>query len=586
VHTKVKRSLLLLLTTASLAAAGLFVDPLQQMRARYDLTGEPVKGLSPKLALATQVLGWARGVIMDVIWIRMEGLKREGRYFELVQLADWACLLAPRIPDVWDFNSWNLAYNVSCQVDYLPDRWAWVESGIELLREDGIPLNPTAPELHSRLAFIIYHKIGQEDDYGHLHYKREFGRYMHAILSGQGTREVLQRAVDAPATREELLLNEEVRGLVDECSKYGFDIIEHYFAWFHGSRGVPAEVNRILATPRGAAALELVQDFVRARKLGEMSMSPAYMLELMESYGPLDWRSPFPHAIYWATMGLRELLAKEARLEQTLDEFMLPPIYVRQDRDWRHGDREELYDFRRVELERLIYGSLQNLVDRGRILFDTHGNMLMQWGTHYGFADACIRYYQRARDTWPGRYKKGVESAYRFFLEKTITHHSVSGSESGARKYFDLLRKEFPDDPAAAKGFESYVQWAVSDYLSSMSFADARNLVGDRLYAAFVYAAYGDYTKAHELETEARYVAEKFEREEGSDSLRTSVRYEKIREAVLVDILTGQVTVAPEAVENLKRELGQAEVERILALGKGRVLTAETVDASQDREPR
>jgi hypothetical protein len=98
-----------------LFVAGLGLGPLQQMRAKYGLSSEPVKGLSPQLALATQILGWGRGIVIDVLWIRMEALKEDEKFFELVQLADWACQLAPRFPQVWDVQSWNLAWNVSAR---------------------------------------------------------------------------------------------------------------------------------------------------------------------------------------------------------------------------------------------------------------------------------------------------------------------------------------------------------------------------------------------------------------------------------------------------------------------------------------
>ena len=154
-QSTIKRLLLLLLAFAMLTGAGLTLNGLQGMRREYDLTSEPVEGLSPEVALATQMLGWGRGILIDVLWIRMESLKRQDKYFELVQLADWACKLAPRFPEVWEFQAWNLAYNVSCRVDYLWDRWDWVWSGIKLLRDDGIRWNPNAFQLYASLSWMI-----------------------------------------------------------------------------------------------------------------------------------------------------------------------------------------------------------------------------------------------------------------------------------------------------------------------------------------------------------------------------------------------------------------------------------------------
>jgi hypothetical protein len=45
----------------------------------------------------------------------------------------------------------------------------------------------------------------------------------------------------------------------------------------------------------------------RVRKLREdYHMDPAFIQELDKTYGPLDWRLPDAHAIYWAEMGVRK----------------------------------------------------------------------------------------------------------------------------------------------------------------------------------------------------------------------------------------------------------------------------------------
>ena len=39
--------------------------------------------------------------------------------------------LQPNLDTVWDFHGWNLAYNISVQVKTPPERWQWVQRGIE-----------------------------------------------------------------------------------------------------------------------------------------------------------------------------------------------------------------------------------------------------------------------------------------------------------------------------------------------------------------------------------------------------------------------------------------------------------------------
>jgi hypothetical protein len=141
----------------------------------------------------------------------MEALKEHEKFFELVQLADWACKLAPRFPQVWDIQSWNLAYNVSCKVTHLPDRWAWVQAAIVLLRDQGIPLNPYSAMLYDRLAWIYFHKIGEQDDNAHFFYKQRFGLLMHEVIGGEGDEQALNALIAAAHTREQLLKDPQVR---------------------------------------------------------------------------------------------------------------------------------------------------------------------------------------------------------------------------------------------------------------------------------------------------------------------------------------------------------------------------------------
>ena len=79
--------------------------------------------------------------------MRANDLQHDDKYFEAAQLADWITDLEPHFAQVWDFQAWNMAYNISVKFkenapgDY-SDRWRWVDRGIELLRDRGLRYNP------------------------------------------------------------------------------------------------------------------------------------------------------------------------------------------------------------------------------------------------------------------------------------------------------------------------------------------------------------------------------------------------------------------------------------------------------------
>jgi len=219
---------------------------LNRQRGELGLTRmTPLENAPPVLAFTTVALGGFRGLIANVLWIRANDLQDEGKYFEQVQLADWITKLEPTFVDVWVVQAWNMAYNISVKLRDPYDRWRWVQSGIELLRDQGLKYNPKEPLIYRELAWFFQHKMGQNLDDAHLVYKYEWGKEMTRVLGGG-------------------------RPNYDE-----------------------------LLNPRTDEARE------RVRLLREKyKMDPALMKKADDTYGPLEWRLPEASAIYWAMVGL------------------------------------------------------------------------------------------------------------------------------------------------------------------------------------------------------------------------------------------------------------------------------------------
>jgi len=104
------------------------------------------------LAFTTIALGGFRGLIASALWIRATDMGDKGKYFEQVQLADWITKLQPRFTGVWVNQAWNLVYNISIKFSDFRERWVWVRSGIELIRDQGLRYNPKEPLMYRELA--------------------------------------------------------------------------------------------------------------------------------------------------------------------------------------------------------------------------------------------------------------------------------------------------------------------------------------------------------------------------------------------------------------------------------------------------
>lgn len=140
----------------------------------------------PMLRFATVALGGFRGMIADVLWLRAASMQEEGRFVELVQLSEWITALEPDNGEVWAYHAWNLAYNVSVMMRRPEDRWRWVQNGIDLLRDNGVRLNPSNAQVRRELAWFFQHKLGTDTDTAAPYYRREWARTIASYLEPDG----------------------------------------------------------------------------------------------------------------------------------------------------------------------------------------------------------------------------------------------------------------------------------------------------------------------------------------------------------------------------------------------------------------
>lgn len=167
-----------------LAGARMASAPMQALRMELKLIddGQVARSLPPGIAWRQAALGSFRGIVVNVLWIRATKLKDQGKFHEAMQLAQWITQLQPKFEQVWIFHAWNMAYNISVATKTAEERWMWVKQGIELLRDQAIPLNPDSARLHKELSWIFLHKIGQNTDEKHWFYKKELAAEWHELL--------------------------------------------------------------------------------------------------------------------------------------------------------------------------------------------------------------------------------------------------------------------------------------------------------------------------------------------------------------------------------------------------------------------
>ena len=323
------------LLAVAVGAAGWLAAGIQRQRRDLDLVipSARTEGMPPHVAVVTAALGTFRGLAVDALWARADHLQSEGEYFEAQTLSQWITALQPRFQKVWAFQAWNLAYNIAAATQVPAERWGWVQRGMSLLRDQGIPLNPRAPQLQMELGLIFHNKIAGKGDKDHWYYKASLAREMQEFLGDMtggrttaGAVDLFRRVATAPATLEELVAKKPAvsRGL-ELLAEHGAKPDESFLrmlgrslmqansldAKILGAGRLPTgDDAKLLAAIRGdgetaTAILDHLVPHLQRRVLEDRyRMDPAAMLSVMERYGPLDWRHPESHGIYWTEQGI------------------------------------------------------------------------------------------------------------------------------------------------------------------------------------------------------------------------------------------------------------------------------------------
>jgi hypothetical protein len=334
-----------------LAGAGAVMPSITRQRQDLELviSSEGTRGMPPHVALATAALGTFRGLAVDVLWVRADALQSKGEYFEAQTLSQWITSLQPRFPKVWAFQAWNLAYNLSASTSEPEERWGWINRGINLLRLQGMPLNPDDANLPMELGWIFFHKVGGKNDREHWYYKsrlaREFRELLGDTTGGRTSAQAVERfrrIADAPDTLTELRSQPAARDALALLEEHGESPNENLLrmlgrvvlynssidAKILAGKVLPTGTNRglvaaLLADKRLATAmLDDIVPHLQKRVLADRyRMDPRFMLELLEKYGPLDWAHPHAHGIYWSERGIalgRETLRRDQLNELTI----------------------------------------------------------------------------------------------------------------------------------------------------------------------------------------------------------------------------------------------------------------------------
>lgn len=137
---------------------------LAQLRQKYELGDTSLGDVDPASSTMTLVLLGFRGIAADLLWLEAIDHQKHKNWAQLRANVDSIVLLQPHFLNVWNFQGWNLAYNVSAQWDAVPDRYYWVKEGAKFQMK-GAERNSQFPELYWWTGRILGPKIGYSDEW-------------------------------------------------------------------------------------------------------------------------------------------------------------------------------------------------------------------------------------------------------------------------------------------------------------------------------------------------------------------------------------------------------------------------------------
>ena len=144
-------------------ASSNFKYGLARQRAEFKLGEASLGKVDPTSSTFNVVLLGFRGVAASLLWQQAEHEKNTKNFAQLAQTVESISLLQPHFNKVWQYQAWNLAFNVSAECDDVKDRFHWVKEGAKYL-ERGIAMNERSPELHFDMGEFIGRKIGRSDE--------------------------------------------------------------------------------------------------------------------------------------------------------------------------------------------------------------------------------------------------------------------------------------------------------------------------------------------------------------------------------------------------------------------------------------
>ena len=256
-------------------------------------------------------------------------------------------------------------------------------------------------------------------------------------------------------------------------------------------------------------------------------MDPARMRTLNERYGPLDWRLPEAHAIYWSSLGMERAKGEDVR-----------------------------------RLRQGIYQSMNLSFQRGKLVLSTNGsanaNVSVRLLPNLDIAPRVDTAYQEQLAEAPAFLTNNMSKAYRSFLRDVPYQFFIVNRVREGEQWLRYLRQKFPE---AVETNTTLAEYAIARATENVEGQSQVKIEG--LLKGFVIRAY-DSAIEHNADDYQAYMDRASElraaymKRTGQNQRTELTRLDELKDIVLKEMLSPNGGLSPEEILRLKTEIPRA----------------------------
>lgn len=159
-----QRKIVYLVTIVVLFTLMIFVgNHLQRLQERQGLAQKSLGDVNPTGHAFGLVLGGFKGVAVLSLWTKAQELQKTKRFFEIEPVVHSIRMLMPHFVEPYEFQAWNLAYNIPADWEAVADKYAWIKKGINYMKQ-AVRDNARNGDLEWYVGNMYFQRIGSSDE--------------------------------------------------------------------------------------------------------------------------------------------------------------------------------------------------------------------------------------------------------------------------------------------------------------------------------------------------------------------------------------------------------------------------------------